>query len=109
MNARPELTEKELEVLKLMRLGKDNTVIAQLLKASPSTIGTHVSHIFEKMGCNDRVTCVVEAMSWEILPMPPRHQPSAVSDSQVLDRVRQRRSHVVVNNRGPYRRSKTVS
>lgn len=42
------------EVLRLLAQGKTNRVIAQELVISEKTVGTHVSHIFTKLGVTSR-------------------------------------------------------
>jgi DNA-binding NarL/FixJ family response regulator len=49
------LSERELEVLKLIVLGKSNTEIAEDLYLSTNTIKTHVRGIINKLAVDDRV------------------------------------------------------
>ena len=56
-----ELTERELEVLRLVALGQNNREIAETLQLSPLTAKTHVSRILMKLGARDRVQLVVIA------------------------------------------------
>ena len=48
------LTQRELEVLRLLARGKTNRVIAQELFISEKTVASHVSHIFTKLGVTSR-------------------------------------------------------
>jgi DNA-binding NarL/FixJ family response regulator len=50
-----ELTERELEVLKLLTRGQSNAEIAQTLVVSDATAKTHVAHVLMKLGVRDRV------------------------------------------------------
>jgi DNA-binding NarL/FixJ family response regulator len=48
------LTDRELEIAKLIALGQDNQCIADALGISPRTVGTHVSSILHKAGVHNR-------------------------------------------------------
>jgi DNA-binding NarL/FixJ family response regulator len=55
------LTEKEIEVLKLLARGMSNTEIAKQLYISESTVKTHVGSMLRKLDLRDRVQIVVFA------------------------------------------------
>jgi DNA-binding NarL/FixJ family response regulator len=56
-----ELSEREVEVLRLVGRGLANGEIADALVISPATVKTHVRHILAKCGLRDRVQAVVLA------------------------------------------------
>jgi DNA-binding NarL/FixJ family response regulator len=56
------LTEREVEVLQLLAFGYTNRDIAGRLFISPDTVKTHLEHIYQKIGANDRTAAVAEAM-----------------------------------------------
>jgi DNA-binding NarL/FixJ family response regulator len=59
---RPELTGRELEVLKLLAAGNSNKLIAADLGFSESLIKQELVHIFEKLGAKDRAHAVMLAV-----------------------------------------------
>ena len=55
------LTEREVEVLRLMAAGLSNTQICRQLYVSEATVKTHINHIFTKTNSRDRSQAVVYA------------------------------------------------
>lgn len=58
----PALTERELEILRLIAAGKSLPSIAEELVLGVTTVKTHVQHIYDKLGVSDRAAAVAEAM-----------------------------------------------
>ncbi|MEM0968247.1 MAG: response regulator transcription factor [Verrucomicrobiota bacterium] len=60
--AHPALTERELEILKLIAKGQTNKEIATLLHLSENTVKNHVKSILAKLQANDRTHAVAIAL-----------------------------------------------
>lgn len=56
-----QLTERELEVLRVMARGLSNLEIAAELHLTENTVRTHVAHILRKLQVRDRVQAVILA------------------------------------------------
>ena len=59
---RAELSERELEVLRLVANGKDNAEIAAVLVISPKTVKNHISNILMKLQIHNRIEAAVYAV-----------------------------------------------
>jgi two-component system response regulator DegU len=55
------LTQREMEILKLMAEGKSNRTIGEVLFISEKTVKNHVSSILGKLGVDDRTQAVITA------------------------------------------------
>jgi DNA-binding NarL/FixJ family response regulator len=53
------LSERELQVSRLLARGQTNKEIAVALGISPRTVQIHVGHIFEKLGVHTRACAAV--------------------------------------------------
>lgn len=56
------LTEREVEILRLMAQGAGNKEIGSTLFISDNTVKTHISHIFQKLGVTVRTEAVTKAL-----------------------------------------------
>ena len=66
-----ELTERELEILRLIATGLSNAEIGRELYIGETTVKTHVTHIFQKLGLRDRVQAVVLAYQTRLFERAP--------------------------------------
>lgn len=57
-----ELSERELDVLRLVAAGLSNAAIAETLTVSVSTVKTHIRHILEKLHVSDRTQAALWAV-----------------------------------------------
>jgi DNA-binding CsgD family transcriptional regulator len=55
------LTKRELEVLRLVAVGRTNREIARELFLSPRTIDMHVRHVLAKLDCRSRTEATSKA------------------------------------------------
>jgi HD-GYP domain-containing protein (c-di-GMP phosphodiesterase class II) len=62
------LTEREVEVLKLLAHGLSNKEIAARLVISPKTVGSHIEHIYSKIDASTRATASLFAVQHGLLP-----------------------------------------
>jgi DNA-binding NarL/FixJ family response regulator len=56
------LSEREMEVLRLVVDGKSNQEISESLGISPETVKTHMKHILDKLAVSDRTQAAVKAL-----------------------------------------------
>jgi len=66
--ARDGLSQRELEVLRLVANGVPTRDAAATLFVSEATIKTHLLHIYDKLGVRDRAAAVGEAYRRRLLP-----------------------------------------
>jgi DNA-binding CsgD family transcriptional regulator/ArsR family metal-binding transcriptional regulator len=61
------LTEREVDVLRLLAKGFSNPEMARLLAISQHTVKTHVTHVYDKLGVNDRAQAAVWATLHDLI------------------------------------------
>lgn len=64
---RPVLSPRELEVLRLAADGLSAVEIGQRLHISKTTVRTHLQHVYNKVGVNDRTAAVAQALRMGLL------------------------------------------
>lgn len=68
VTARPgSLTDREIDVLRLMAQGNSNREMAAVLGITPKTVGHHVQHIYDKIGVSTRAAAAVFAVENQLL------------------------------------------
>ena len=65
----PELSERELEIVRLLARGHANKEIARELGISPRTVEGHVNNVFAKLGVSSRVELVLSAMRQHLVTL----------------------------------------
>jgi HD-GYP domain-containing protein (c-di-GMP phosphodiesterase class II) len=56
------LSEREIEVLRLIARGRSNRQMAASLSISPKTVGRHIEHIYEKLSVSTRAAATLFAL-----------------------------------------------
>ena len=62
-----DLTDREVEVLRLIARGQSNREVAERLVISPKTVGRHVENLYAKIGVSSRAAAAVFAMEEHLL------------------------------------------
>jgi two-component system response regulator NreC len=65
--ARAQLSEREIQVLRLMALGNRNSEIAETLHISVKTVETYKARIMQKLELTSRTALVRKALAWGLL------------------------------------------
>lgn len=71
-NRDDDLTQREIEVLRLIAAGNANKQIADQLSIGEATVRSHVTNILSKLAANDRTHAVTIGLSRGIIELPPR-------------------------------------
>jgi HD-GYP domain-containing protein (c-di-GMP phosphodiesterase class II)/DNA-binding CsgD family transcriptional regulator len=62
-----DLTDREVEVLRLIARGRSNREVAQQLFIAPKTVGRHVENLYRKIGVSSRAAAALFAMEQRLL------------------------------------------
>ena len=65
--AEENLSEREIEVLQLVARGNSNKEVGKALHISIATVKTHLIHIYNKLGVDDRTAAVTTAIEKKII------------------------------------------
>lgn len=65
------LSSREIEILELVAQGTSNKKIAKSLWISETTVKSHLLHVFEKLGVDDRTAAVTSALRRGIIRLGP--------------------------------------
>jgi DNA-binding NarL/FixJ family response regulator len=68
-----DLTQREVEVLRLVAAGNRNRDIAERLFISEETVKVHIRHIMEKLGAKDRTQAVAIALRRGMIQLGEAH------------------------------------
>lgn len=81
------LSQRELDVLKLLATGNTDQEIASVLGIAPRTVGTHLQHVYEKLDVHNRSAAVAKYLGGSAPPggagtkSPPTPRPAATRSS----------------------------
>ena len=67
-----QLTEREIQILRLIAAGQANKQIADQLSIAEATVKSHVVNILSKLGANDRAHAVTIGLMRGIIDLPTR-------------------------------------
>jgi len=79
------LTNRELEVIKLLAAGRKNKELANQLSVSEATIRHHLSSIYGKIGVDDRLNLVIYAYENGLVNMPGSAKPADIAPISAED------------------------
>jgi DNA-binding CsgD family transcriptional regulator len=68
----PELSQRELDVVRWIGEGKSNAVIAEILEISKHSVDSYVQRIFAKLDVSDRTAAAIKAVALGLIA-PGRH------------------------------------
>jgi DNA-binding NarL/FixJ family response regulator len=72
-NGAPKLSQRESDVLLLLSEGRSIGAIAKKLYVSESTVKSHVSKLYEKLGASNRSQALLTAVRQGLIDTRPDH------------------------------------
>ncbi|AGP31932.1 response regulator [Corynebacterium terpenotabidum] len=66
-NPEAALSRRETEILRTLATGASNREVASSLFISPATVKTHLVHIYQKLGVDNRTAAVAEAQARKLI------------------------------------------
>lgn len=72
----PDLSQRELDVIRWIGEGKSNAVIAEILGITKNSVDSYVKRIFAKLGVSDRTAAAVKAVALGLIT-PGKHSKKA--------------------------------
>lgn len=76
------LSDKQLEVLRLMAVGHTNEDIGQLLGNTEATIKNHVQKVISRLGAYNRCSAIWQALKIGVLKVPTVATPAPMTEKQ---------------------------
>jgi DNA-binding CsgD family transcriptional regulator/N-acetylneuraminic acid mutarotase len=83
-----DLSEREIEILKLVATGVSNKEIAQKLNISANTVKVHLRNIFTKIEVVSRTEATLYAIEHHIIDSPGNNNKSTVPEKKFFDKHR---------------------
>jgi len=63
----PAIPERQLAILRLIKVGHSNQQIADLLHISPNTVKTHIRLLYDRLDARNRQDCLLKAEQLKLL------------------------------------------
>jgi two-component system, NarL family, nitrate/nitrite response regulator NarL len=65
--ASPQLTPRELQILRLIAQGLSNKEVGKVLSVTEGTVKVHVHHTFLKLGVSSRIGAIAKGLKRHLL------------------------------------------